>query len=843
MPETIRTSADFAHARRSAFHVAGSLASFSAALLAAWPAPARAQEQPFLAVQEFALNAYQSIDRSEIAILAPVLGLVLFAVVTAIMFLRIRARSARLEAASREQIAGLRDQLDRANALLLTERQVMVDWPAASDRPNIDGDLEILGVPEAHRVLAFGSWLDAGKASEMEHAVEALRAQGEAFAMTLTTLSGQPVEAQGRAIGGRAVLRLKDTSTATRDLMQLTERHQKLLTEAGSLRTLVETLPSPAWTRDPVGRLTFVNAAYARAVEAKDAADVIERNLELFDSSARETIIQARAANGSYAGRLPAVVVGDRRSFDVLDFRTDTGSAGIGTDATEAETMRSALARMVDAHRRTLDQLPTGVAMFDSDQRLTFYNAAYRALWALDAVYLDQGPTDSAVIEELRVAGKLPEQKDFGDFREWKAELHEAYRSNEAAEHVWHLPDGRTLRVVTTPNPDGGVTYLFHDVTERLDLERRFQELNRVQGETLDNLAEGVAVFGSDGRLQLHNSAFARMWKLSPEALSDRPHIEKITTLCRPLHGDDAIWQSLREVVTSIDSRASLSGRLERRDGSVVDCNTEPLPAGATLVTFHDVTDSVNVERALRERNDALEDADRIKVSFVHNVSYELRSPLTNIIGFVHLLSDPATGALAPKQHEYLEYVTVSSNALLALINNILDLATIDAGRMHLNLETVDIRQTMREAAEGVQDRLVSTGLLLDIQAPAEIGSFVADGKRLKQILFNLLANAVSFSPPNSTVRFLAERQADAVAFSVSDQGPGIPSEMLEKVFNWFETNSLGSHHRGSGIGLSLVRSFVELHGGTVTIDSEVGEGTTVTCTFPDSRAGERAAA
>ena len=171
-------------------------------------------------------------------------------------------------------------------------------------------------------------------------------------------------------------------------------------------------------------------------------------------------IIQARAANGSYAGRLPAVVVGDRRSFDVLDFRTDTGSAGIGIDATEAETMRSALARMVDAHRRTLDQLPTGVAMFDADQRLTFYNAAYRALWALDAGYLDQGPTDSAVIEELRVAGKLPEQKDFGDFREWKAELHEAYRSNEAAEHVWHLPDGRTLRVVTTPNPDGGVTYL-----------------------------------------------------------------------------------------------------------------------------------------------------------------------------------------------------------------------------------------------------------------------------------------------------------------------------------------------------------------------------------------------
>jgi signal transduction histidine kinase len=387
--------------------------------------------------------------------------------------------------------------------------------------------------------------------------------------------------------------------------------------------------------------------------------------------------------------------------------------------------------------------------------------------------------------------------------------------------------------VVTTPNPDGGVTYLFHDVTERLDLERRFEELIRVQGETLDNLAEGVAVFSSDGRLRLHNSAFAKMWRLTAALLAERPHIETLTRLCQPLHGDDPVWQSLREAVTAIDSRQALSERLERRDGSVVDCTTVPLPAGATLVTFHDVTDSVNVERALRERNEALEDSDRVKVSFVHHVSYELRSPLTNIIGFVHLLADPATGPLAAKQREYLDYITVSSNTLLALINNILDLATIDAGRMQLNLGSVDIRETMQAAAEGVQDRLVSAGIALDIRSPADIGSFIADGRRVRQILFNLLANAVSFSPGGATVTLLAARRGDEVAFSVSDKGPGIPPDVLEKVFNWFETHSLGSQHRGPGIGLSLVRSFVELHGGTVTIASVVGQGTTVTCSFP----------
>jgi signal transduction histidine kinase len=832
MPDTIRISGSCAHPWRRGF--------LTAIVGTVFPFPASAEQKPALALHELVVSAQDSIDRHEIAVLVVVLGLVLFAVVTAIMLVRARVRWSRLETSSRDEIASLRSDLDRANALLFSEPQVMVDWPAGSDEPRIDGDPAIVGVAAPHRVLAFGSWLEAGKASAMEQAVENLRSRGEGFALTLTTLHGHPIEVQGRAIGGRAVLRLKDASGVKRDLVELLSRHETLLSEVASLRALIENLPSPVWTRDAAGQLTFANAAYARAVEAKTAADAVTRRIELLDSTARDNILRAREANGAYAGRLPAVVAGARRTFDVLDFRTETGSAGIGLDATEAETMRVALGRMVDAHRRTLDQLSTGVAMFGADHRLTFYNAAYRALWDLDAAYLDQGPTDSAVIEALRSARKLPEEQDF---RQWKAQLHEAYRAVEAKEYMWHLPDGRTVRVVTTPNPDGGVTYLFHDVTERLDLDRRFEEMIRVQGETLDNLAEGVAVFASDGRLRLHNAAFARMWRLEPQELAERPHIETITALCRPLHGDNATWQKLREFVTAIDSREPIEARLERRDGTVVDCTTVPLPNGATLVTFHDVTDSVNVERALRERNEALVDADKIKIDFVHHVSYELRSPLTNIIGFVHLLGDPSTGPLAPKQREYLDFITVSTDTLLALINNILDLATIDAGRMQLNLGAVDIRATMAAAAEGVQDRLAGPGLTLDISASQNIGAFTADERRVRQILFNLLANAVSFSPPGAKITLRAERRADAVIFAVTDRGPGIPSEVLEKVFDWFESHPLGSQHRGPGLGLSLVRSFVELHGGTVSITSVVGEGTTVTCTFPTGEAATLTAA
>jgi signal transduction histidine kinase len=299
----------------------------------------------------------------------------------------------------------------------------------------------------------------------------------------------------------------------------------------------------------------------------------------------------------------------------------------------------------------------------------------------------------------------------------------------------------------------------------------------------------------------------------------------------------------LRGAVTAIDSREPISARIERRDGSVIDLATMPLPDGATLVTFQDVSDSVNVERALRERNEALEEADEIKIEFVHHVSYELRSPLTNIIGFAHFLGDPAFGELTEKQREYLGYITASTNALLALINNILDLATIDAGAMTLNLSKVDIRASMEAAAEGVQDRLVKDNLTLDIRAAPGIGSFTADERRLRQVLFNLLSNAVGFSPAGETLVFSAERRPDAVVFTVTDHGPGIPPEAKDKVFEWFETDSMGSQHRGTGLGLSLVRSFVQLHGGSVSIDSAPGKGTTVTCIFPTVPAAKQTAA
>ena len=782
-----------------------------------------------------------SLRGQEITLLTFFLALLALSLFASVAFVRDRKAAERLETGARDEIVALQAETDRLKSLLLSESQILVTWAAASEEPEVLGDIAMVapgGVPE--RVLAFGTWLEPVTAHRMEQAVDALRRDGRGFVMTLTTRAGRPMEAEGRAIAGRAVLRLRDVSGIEQELLDLAARHDQLLSDIETMRALLDSLPAPVWARDSAGELVFVNSAYADAVDAGDPAEAVARRLELLDQSARAELGRTRAAGETYTGRLPAIAAGGRRIFEVVDVPSAAGSSGIAIDRTEVETMRAELTRTVEAHRRVLDQLATGVAVFNVDRKLTFYNAAFRVLFELDAGFLDQTPSDAAVLDTLRSKRKLPEEYDF---RQWRQHLYEAYRTVEPKEHMWHLPDGRALRVVTTPNPEGGVTYLYDEVTERLDMHRRYDALIKVQSETLDHLSEAVAVFGSDGRVRLHNPAFQRMWKLSHDALEQHPHAEAVTAWCQALHDDNTVWRSLRASVTAIDNRESLVARIERRDGAMIDLATMPLPDGATLVTFQDRTDTVNVERALRERNEALEAADSIKIDFVHHVSYELRSPLTNIIGFANLLGDPAFGTLTHKQDEYLGYITASTNALLALINNILDLATIDAGAMTLNLGDVDIRNSMEAAAEGVQDRLVKNRISLDIRAPANIGSFVADERRLRQILFNLLSNAVGFSPEGETVTLVAERHPDAVYFRVTDRGPGIPPEAMDKVFDWFETDSMGSQHRGPGLGLSLVRSFVELHGGTVTIDSASGQGTTVTCAFPVAQIAKQTAA
>ena len=768
--------------------------------------------------------------------LSLIVGLVLFSTITALLHLTGRKRWTQRETDLVQELEKTRSQLDRARVFLSAEPQIVIAWSSSTSEPDIEGDVTlVMDAPVPRRVLGFGAWLEPAAAQRVDQSVARLRERGEGFRMALVTNSGRHLEAEGRAIAGRAMLRIRDVSGDRMELISLRQRHAELGAGMDGLRAMLDAIADPAWMRDEGGRLTWVSAAYARAVEAQDGADAVMREIELLDRNSRDQALRALAVGDTWRARLPALVAGERHMLEAIDVPSRSGSVGIARDLNDIEAVRNDLERQMQSHARTLDQLATAVAIFDSKKRLIFHNTAYRHLWALEPTFLDQNPSDPEILERLRAEHRLPEQ---ADFRAWRNGLMAVYQALEADEQVWYLPDSRTLRVVISPNPQGGVTYLFDDVSERFHLESQFNALIRVQGETLDSLKEGVAVFGTDGRLKLFNPAFTDLWHLEPEDLAGNPRFDALARHLATLCPDGEALPALGEVVTGLnDHRTGVVRRIARSDGIVLDSNAQPLPDGATLLTFIDVTAQVNVERALTDRNRALIETERLRNDFVHHVSYELRSPLTNIIGFTQLLSGGNAGALNDKQREYVGHVSTSSAALLAIINDILDLASIDEDAMELDLRDVDILGTMNAAALGVQDRLAESSVTLSIMAmdgnKAGLGSFRADSKRVRQILFNLLSNAIGFSGPGQSVTLAAVRRDDDVVFKVSDNGRGIPPEVLDRVFQRFESHTVGTRHRGVGLGLSIVRSLVELHGGRVLIDSAPGEGTTVTCIFP----------
>jgi signal transduction histidine kinase len=745
----------------------------------------------------------------------------------------VRRIMAKLRVAER-RIGELEGSLNEAEAALTAEPNLLIIWRGRDAPPDrVCGDMRgTVQVPQDRQgLLNFARWLEPESAASLSAAMAELRRDGRAFNFGIKSLAGELIEVDGRTAGGLATLKLRPLAGDRQQNFELAFDRRKLSKQVERLSAILDSAPLPIWLRDPEGELTWVNRAYLKAVERDDIDEVLQRRIELVEPLRDPGRVEAETPAPVEHRRAYSVIGGAKRALDVYEVGMDEGRAGFAIDMTQLEEAQKELKRHIRAHAGTLDKLATAIAIFGPDQRLRFYNSAFAELWQLDPQWLDTNPSDGEILDRLRTARKLPEQ---ANYREWKAKHLAAYTILEPRESWWHLPDGQSLRVVCEQHPFGGVTYLYENVTEKLKLESRYNELIDVQRETLDNLHEGVALFGSDGCLKLHNPSYARFWKLDRAFLDSHPHIDEVIAACRTLLADDVMWDEIKFTVTALsDSRRPLQGRITRTDAMVFDFAAVPLPDGNKLLTYVDMTASSGIERALRERAEALEAADRLKTDFLSNISYELRTPLNSIIGFTEGLSLGIAGPLLPKQDEYLHDIQTSSADLLSIIDAILDLTTIDAGAMELQLEDIDVAELLEETASAVTPRIEKRDLTLEIEMAADAKHFVGDRRRVRQVLSNLLSNAIGFSDSGASVRMGARRDGEHLALWVSDTGRGIEPDFQKRAFDRFQSRPIIGGHRGPGLGLSIVKSFVELHEGEVVLISLVNRGTTVVCRFP----------
>ncbi len=705
--------------------------------------------------------------------------------------------------------------------------------------------LSLAGPPETLSDLRHPRGLSDADWTLLAESVRTARTTGSALYQVFKPLqSGRTLSVRGGpappglAEPGSVVLYFVDSTEIRSEINRLTSERERLTKAFEALSGLIEASPIPMWHRGPDLRLTLVNSAYVRAVEADNADEVIQRGMELIEAApGRNPIATAAAARetGESASRvLPATIGGERRSLMLVDVPLgESGVAGYAIDVEDLEQSRVAFKRFADAQRDLLDRLSAGVAQFEADRSLSFYNQAFMRLFQMKPEWLAEAPEFERVLDRMREAGRLPEVRDF---RAWRDERRAWFTTaDQDQEEAWMLAGGVHLRVVAQPLPDGGLLLIFEDRTEQVALASARDTLLRARAATFDNLFEAIGVFAADGRLQIWNRKFQEVWQLEEDFLAGHPRVDLLAEAASKQLTNPSRAAVIRELVrVATHDRKQRSGRVALKNGKHFEFAAVPLPDGNALFIMLDITDSRRIEAVLRDRNEALEDADRVKTAFVANMSYELRTPLTSIGGFAEMLAGGYAGPLAPTATEYVKAILDSVARLGTLIDHVLDLTQSQAGSLPLEKRPVDLARIAAEAAKAADVGAIEKSIIFEVALEPGLGSISGDTRRLRQVIDNLLSNAVRFTPPGGRIRLHGSGDTSNARLVVADDGPGMTPKEQARAFDRFSRTSEARERGASlGLGLPLARQWVEAHGGTLTMVSDPGRGTELTVELP----------
>ncbi len=778
----------------------------------------------------------------ELSPLALVLiGLVLAAwtVAAALLMLRASQRSRRFEA-MRRSLARVSGMLDEAPAIPMLVR--------ADGRIEAHERLALwLGldkVPEFLSELAGGegAGLSQEQLNRLTEAVRRTQKTAAPFRLS-ASMSGsrrsfafKGTLADPRiAPGGAALVWVFDFTESEGELARLRQEAAQAQGDFTALVGLIEAAPIPMWFRGRDARLRLVNRAYVDAVGAEDAEEVVAKQIELLEPDKGTTagdIALAAAQQGEAAERtVRATIHGERRLLKVSDLPvSDEGVAGYAIDIEEVEQQARELRAFRQAQRAMLDQLSVGVAQFDAGQKLVFANRPFLRQFDLPFGIVGDAIPFDRFLSDLRDKRRTPEVRDF---LAWRRERLEWFGASDPQEEAWPLPGGKHLRIVAQPMPDGGLVLFAEDRTEELAQSATRDTLLRTRTAMLDSLFEALAVFAPDGSLQLWNRSFAGTWGLDPELLDSHPAADQLLQAIQPNLADPRQASAIGEIVrTATLDRKEKGGRVDLADGRTLEFAGVPLPDGNGLLTVLDITDSQMAETALRERNQALEEADAVKARFLANMSYEFRTPLTSIGGFAELIQSGAAGPVSEQVQEYLQAILDSVARLTEQVENVLDLSQGEAGLLPLSKQRLELLSFVTDIVREREKAIVEKGLTLDLRGNPG-GAIEADKRQLGRAIGHLVDNAIAATGKGGRILVDVARTAEGARIVVSDNGQGMTKQELTRLLDGLRVLPDGKVERRQGLGLPLARQLVEAHGGSLKLESRKGAGTTAMILLP----------
>ncbi len=638
--------------------------------------------------------------------------------------------------------------------------------------------------------------------------------------------------------GGAALVWVFDFTESHSEMARLRSAAARATGDFAALVGLIEAAPMPMWFRGADLTLQLVNQAYVDAVGAASAAEVVQGQIELLepeDSRSPADIARGTLQRQDKSERIVAATIhGARRTLRVSDLPLgQEGVAGYAIDIEEQQQVAREFRAFRDAQRALLDQLSVGVALFDGDERLTFANRPFRRLFSLTDEAIEAHTPFERFLAEARERGRTPEVRDFP---EWRRERTGWFGMQDSLEEAWPLPGGTHLRVVAQPMPDGGLVLITEDRTESLALSAVRDTLLRTRTATLDSLFEALAIFAPDGSVQLWNRSFAGTWGLTTDLLDQHPSADELlSAIGRNLVNPEEASLIGAAVRAATLDRREKGGQVELADGRSLRFAGIPLPDGNGLLTVLDITASQKAEQALRERAEALEEADAVKARFLANMSYEFRTPLTTIGGYAELLKSGAAADPAAAG-EYVDAILAAVERLTEQVENVLDLSQSEAGLLPIRKERIDVLDLLTTQVREREAVIIAAGLSLDLKGRR--GRVIeADPRQMGRALGNLIDNAIAGTPDGGRIvieiRKAPEGTGWSLEISIVDNGRGMTSQELARAQGGLRPAGEGAPERRSGLGIPLARQLIAAHDGTLEIVSRKGSGTTATIRLP----------
>ncbi len=630
------------------------------------------------------------------------------------------------------------------------------------------------------------------------------------------------------------VIWVRNISHQAAKIKLLNDVVSELQVEHEMMQKILNQLPVPVWYKSSTEELLYCNKAYANALDCSvDKALTDQLILKSWQQGGRlpnltDLVVRTQQTQTQ---RSHIVMHNDRHFVEISETPTGKKSVlGYMLNLSTEEKLQNDIYHLNLSMKEVLEVISLPVIIYNSQQQVEFFNAPFLSMFELDAEWLETKPTFSEVLEELRVLRKIPDTEDFLSYKSRRLGCFNNLL--EPIEDIAYYPDGRTARMVTAPYHDGGLMLTFNDITDHLSLERSYNTLLAVHRQVADNLFEGLAVFGSDHKLKLFNSAFCKMWNYESKDLEASPHLDTVIGTIKQYidyNHYDPNWENFKSRIRAkiIDRSQKKEGRIKLYNDVVYDYLYTPLPDGSNLLTFLDISDRYRIEKSLLERSEALELAHSVKSDFIATVHQGVKYPLRRVLVNFTDIFESRFGEVPEKYQEILRSVWQEIDQILRFIEDANDLASIESGNAALKTSDINLVELIKNVNQTLAERIDEKSLNVVLAYDTRFNFTIkGDLRRLKQMFFNLLRNAIVFAKQKELIKITIEGDGSSICVEMSTEQAVIPYEDT-----YGASKKLKRGQRViTGLGFSLIKKIMKLHAGHVTLSHE--SGTVVRCSF-----------